>query len=84
MLGCWETPEQVLRTMEKVRAAGVDVMTFGQYTRPSKWHMHVSEYITPEAFEQYHVLGMDVGFRYVASGPYRGHHTKQVNSTSRP
>lgn len=69
MLGCGETPEQVLRTMEKVRAAGVDVMTFGQYMRPSKRHMHVSEYITPEAFEQFRVLGMDMGFRYVASGP---------------
>nr|POE90859.1 lipoyl synthase, mitochondrial [Quercus suber] len=42
-----ETPEQVVRNMEKVRPAGVDVMTFGQYMRPSKRHMPVSEYITP-------------------------------------
>ncbi|KAG9452025.1 hypothetical protein H6P81_004929 [Aristolochia fimbriata] len=69
MLGCGETPDQVVRTMEKVRAAGVDVMTFGQYMRPSKRHMPVSEYITPEAFEKYRVLGMEMGFRYVASGP---------------
>ncbi|KAK9150004.1 hypothetical protein Syun_008313 [Stephania yunnanensis] len=69
MLGCGETPEQVLQTMEKVRGAGVDVMTFGQYMRPSKRHMPVSEYITPEAFEKYRVIGMDMGFRYVASGP---------------
>ncbi|KAI3937069.1 hypothetical protein MKX01_015284 [Papaver californicum] len=69
MLGCGETPDQVVRTMEKVRAAGVDVMTFGQYMRPSKRHMPVSEYITPEAFEKYRVLGIDMGFRYVASGP---------------
>ncbi|CAN1123836.1 Lipoyl synthase, mitochondrial [Linum perenne] len=69
MLGCGETPEQVVKTMEKVRAAGVDVMTFGQYMRPSKRHMPVSEYITPEAFDKYRVLGMDMGFRYVASGP---------------
>ncbi|CAN1220590.1 Lipoyl synthase, mitochondrial, partial [Linum perenne] len=69
MLGCGETPEQVVKTMEKVKAAGVDVMTFGQYMRPSKRHMPVSEYITPEAFEKYRVLGMDMGFRYVASGP---------------
>uniref|UniRef100_A0A7N2N7V9 Lipoyl synthase n=1 Tax=Quercus lobata TaxID=97700 RepID=A0A7N2N7V9_QUELO len=47
MLGYGETPEQVVRTMEKVRAAGVDVMTFGQYMRPSKRHMPVSEYIIP-------------------------------------
>ncbi|XP_009771704.1 lipoyl synthase 2, mitochondrial-like [Nicotiana sylvestris] len=69
MLGCGETPEQVVKTMEKVRATGVDVMTFGQYMRPSKRHMPVSEYITPEAFENYRVLGMQMGFRYVASGP---------------
>ncbi|KAL9243589.1 hypothetical protein vseg_017459 [Gypsophila vaccaria] len=69
MLGCGETPDQVVSTMEKVRAAGVDVMTFGQYMRPTKRHMPVSEYITPEAFEKYRVLGMEMGFRYVASGP---------------
>nr|AFK36952.1 unknown [Lotus japonicus] len=69
MLGCGETPDQVLKTMEKVRAAGVDVMTFVQYMRPSKRHMPVSEYITPEAFEKYQTLGMEMGFRYVASGP---------------
>ncbi|KAF5767587.1 putative lipoyl synthase [Helianthus annuus] len=69
MLGCGETPDQVVSTMEKVRAAGVDVMTFGQYMRPSKRHMPVSEYITPQAFEKYRLLGMEMGFRYVASGP---------------
>ncbi|EOX99355.1 Lipoic acid synthase 1 isoform 3 [Theobroma cacao] len=60
MLGCGETPDQVVKTMEKVRAAGVDVMTFGQYMRPSKRHMPVSEYITPEAFEKYRTLGMEM------------------------
>lgn len=60
MLGCGETPDQVVATMEKVRAAGVDVMTFGQYMRPSKRHMAVSEYITPEAFEKYRLLGMEM------------------------
>lgn len=60
MLGCGETPDQVLSTMEKVRAAGVDVMTFGQYMRPSKRHMPVSEYITPEAFEKYHSIGVEM------------------------
>ncbi|KAL6135374.1 hypothetical protein ACLB2K_067602 [Fragaria x ananassa] len=69
MLGCGETPDQVVKTMEKVRAAGVDVMTFGQYMRPSKRHMPVSEYVTPEAFDKYREIGMEMGFRYVASGP---------------
>lgn len=53
-----------MRTMEKVRAAGVDVMTFGQYMRPSKRHMPVSEYITPEAFEKYRTLGMEMVCSY--------------------
>lgn len=60
MLGCGETPEQVVSTMEKIRAAGVDVMTFGQYMRPSKRHMPVSEYVTPEAFENYRLLGEEM------------------------
>jgi lipoyl synthase len=60
MLGCGETPDQIVKTMEKVRAAGVDVMTFGQYMRPSKRHMPVSEYITPEAFEKYQTIGMEM------------------------
>ncbi|KAI5083255.1 hypothetical protein GOP47_0002998 [Adiantum capillus-veneris] len=69
MLGCGETPAQVIRTMERVKDAGVDVMTFGQYMRPTKRHMLVSEYVTPEAFEGYRKIGMDMGFRYIASGP---------------
>ena len=60
MLGCGETPAQIIRTMELVRDAGVDVMTFGQYMRPTKKHMPVSEYVTPEAFEEYRKLGMDM------------------------
>ncbi|KAK1303729.1 hypothetical protein QJS10_CPB11g00947 [Acorus calamus] len=70
MLGCGETPDKVIGTMEKVRAAGIDVITFGQYMRPSKRHMPVSEYVTPEAFEKHRSLGMEMwvyvwqGFRY--------------------
>ncbi|CAN6708260.1 unnamed protein product [Malus baccata var. baccata] len=73
MLGCGETPDQVVRTMEKVRAAGVDVMTFGQYMRPSKRHMPVSEYITPEAFERYRALGMEMVYFYPFVLNYAGY-----------
>ncbi|CAI5502621.1 unnamed protein product [Closterium sp. Naga37s-1] len=69
MLGCGETPEQVLTTMEAVRASGVDVMTFGQYMRPTRRHMPVSHYVTPEAFDQWKKVGEEMGFRYVAAGP---------------
>eukprot|EP00271_Cylindrocystis_brebissonii_P003673 TRINITY_DN14897_c0_g1_i1.p1 TRINITY_DN14897_c0_g1~~TRINITY_DN14897_c0_g1_i1.p1 ORF type:complete len:466 (-),score=60.54 TRINITY_DN14897_c0_g1_i1:772-2169(-) len=68
MLGCGETPDQVFTTMEKVRAAGVDVMTFGQYMRPSRKHMPVSDFITPSAFDGWKKVGEDMGFRYVAAG----------------
>ncbi|GFP94176.1 lipoyl synthase mitochondrial, partial [Phtheirospermum japonicum] len=69
MLGC-ETPDQVVKTMEKVRAAGVDVMTFGQYMRPSKRQIPVSEYITPKAFEKYRLLGMQMVCCFSSSSGY--------------
>ena len=69
MLGLGETKEEVVETMERCRAADVDVITFGQYLRPTKRHLNVQEYITPEQFAQYQALGEDMGFRYVASGP---------------
>ena len=55
--------------MERCRAADVDVITFGQYLRPTKRHLNVQEYVTPEQFAQYQALGEDMGFKYVASGP---------------
>lgn len=55
--------------MKLLREAGVDVVTFGQYMRPTKRHMAVSEYVTPEAFAAYQKLAEDLGFLYVASGP---------------
>jgi lipoic acid synthetase len=47
----------------------VDVVTFGQYMRPTKRHLAVAEYVTPEAFDAYRVIAEDMGFLYVASGP---------------
>lgn len=51
---------QVVKAMKSVRAAGVDVMTLGQYMRPTKRHMPVSEFVTPEAFEEYRKLGVEL------------------------
>eukprot|EP00889_Picochlorum_renovo_P004648 jgi/Picre1/31678/NNA_007029.t1 len=68
MLGCGETPEEVLATMRTLRDNGVDVVTLGQYMRPTKKHMAVSEYVTPEAFEQYKKEAENMGFLYCASG----------------
>eukprot|EP00291_Cryptomonas_curvata_P024646 CAMPEP_0172163760 /NCGR_PEP_ID=MMETSP1050-20130122/7449_1 /TAXON_ID=233186 /ORGANISM="Cryptomonas curvata, Strain CCAP979/52" /LENGTH=406 /DNA_ID=CAMNT_0012833983 /DNA_START=154 /DNA_END=1370 /DNA_ORIENTATION=+ len=69
MLGLGETVEEVRETMRDLRAAGVDVVTLGQYLRPTEAHLAVEEYVTPEAFDAYREYGMELGFRYVASGP---------------
>lgn len=69
MLGLGETDEQVLHALQELRKIDVDVVTFGQYMRPTKRHMKVEEYITPEAFESWRVKALDLGFLYCASGP---------------
>ena len=69
MLGLGETKEQVLDALKELRKVNVDVVTFGQYMRPTKRHMKVTEYVTPEAFEDWRVTALDMGFLYCASGP---------------
>jgi lipoyl synthase len=69
MLGCGETPEEVVKTFEALRNADVDVVTLGQYMRPTKRHMAVHEYVSPEAFARYQEIAEGMGFLYVASGP---------------
>ncbi|EXJ95000.1 lipoyl synthase, mitochondrial [Capronia coronata CBS 617.96] len=69
MLGLGETEEQVWAAMRELRAIDVDVVTFGQYMRPTKRHMPVHEYVTPAVFEQWRVRALEMGFLYVASGP---------------
>lgn len=55
--------------MRDLRAAGVDVLTLGQYLRPTEHHLAVVDYVTPEKFDQYARQGEALGFSYVASGP---------------
>jgi len=69
MLGCGEQQEEVVAAMRALRDAGVDVVTLGQYMRPTKKHMAVSEFVTPAAFEAYGKVAEEMGFLYVASGP---------------
>jgi lipoic acid synthetase len=57
------------KALRDLRANGVDVVTFGQYLRPTKRHMKVTEYVTPEAFEMWQKESEAMGFLYVASGP---------------
>ncbi|MGA3107908.1 MAG: lipoyl synthase [Candidatus Bathyarchaeia archaeon] len=70
MLGLGETESDIVKTMEDLRRADVDVLTLGQYLRPSKGHIPVAEYVSPGTFERYKRLADDLGFLYVASGPF--------------
>jgi len=69
MLGLGETCEEVLETMRDLRAANVDILTLGQYLRPSNWHLPVQEYVPPESFDRFREAGEAMGFAYVAAGP---------------
>src|SRR3989442_1332996 len=69
MLGLGETRAEVLAAMRDLHASAVDIMTVGQYLRPSNWHLAVQEYVPPEEFEELRVAGESMGFAYVAAGP---------------
>ena len=69
MLGLGETREEILQTMDDLRAVGCKVMTIGQYLQPSAANLEVKEYVTPETFEEYGRIGLEKGFRHVESGP---------------
>jgi lipoic acid synthetase len=69
MLGLGESHEEVLETMEDLRSVNVDILTLGQYLQPTPKHLPVQEFITPERFEEYRIKGLEMGFRYVESGP---------------
>jgi lipoic acid synthetase len=68
MLGLGEREEEVIETLHDLRANDVDVVTLGQYLQPSKKHLPVKEFITPDQFKKYETIGLDLGFRHVESG----------------
>jgi lipoic acid synthetase len=69
MLGLGETRDEVIETMEDLRSVQVDILTLGQYLQPTRKHLPVHEFITPEQFKEYEELGLKMGFRFVESGP---------------
>ena len=69
MLGLGETEEEILQTMDDLRAAGCEVMTIGQYLQPTKEHYPLQEYIHPDTFEKYRLIGIEKGFRHIESAP---------------
>ncbi|MBS1701141.1 MAG: lipoyl synthase [Armatimonadetes bacterium] len=70
MLGLGETQDEVVQTLEDLREIGVDAVTIGQYLRPTMRHLPVVEYIHPRVFKEYEKIGSDMGFAFVASGPF--------------
>jgi lipoic acid synthetase len=70
MLGLGEREDEVRELLERLREAAVDIVTIGQYLRPSLENLPVSEYVSPEMFERYREMGEGIGFRYVFSGPF--------------
>ena len=69
MVGLGETDEEVLESMADLRAASVDIVTLGQYLRPTPKHAPVARYVEPEQFARYERAGQGMGFQFVASGP---------------
>ncbi len=70
MLGLGETKDEVIKTLQDLRNAGVDAVTIGQYLRPTMRHLPVNEFIHPDVFTEYEKIGDDMGFAFVASGPF--------------
>ncbi|KUO65369.1 MAG: lipoyl synthase [Gracilibacter sp. BRH_c7a] len=69
MVGLGETEEEVIESLQDLRNIGCDLLTIGQYLAPSKLHHPVVEYIHPDIFEKYKKVSLEIGFKYVASGP---------------
>lgn len=69
MLGLGEQIDEVVEVMKDMRAHEVDMLTLGQYLQPSRHHLPVKRFVTPDEFDQLYRIGMDMGFTHVASGP---------------
>jgi lipoyl synthase len=69
MLGLGETNDEIKQTLIDLRAYHIDRVTLGQYLQPSRYHLPVARYVTPDEFKQFATLAKDLGFEHVASGP---------------
>ncbi len=69
MVGIGEKPDEVLEVMKDLRASNVDILTIGQYLRPTKEHLPIDRYVTPDEFKMYKQHGLEMGFKFVESGP---------------
>jgi len=69
MLGLGETNEEVIEVMHDMRSHNIDMLTLGQYLQPSRYHMPVHRYVTPQEFAEFSAIAKSLGFTHVASGP---------------
>lgn len=69
MLGIGEKTEEVIDVMKDLRSIDVDILTLGQYLQPTKMHLPVDRFVQPEEFEMLKKIGLEMGFKYVESGP---------------
>jgi lipoic acid synthetase len=85
MVGLGETKEEVFAVMDDMRANNIDIMTIGQYLRPSERQLPVKAFVTPEEFKEFEEVGLQKGFKFVESGPlvrssyHAWKHTAEVN-----
>lgn len=70
MIGLGETMDEVITALKDLRSASVDAVTIGQYLRPTMRHLPVNEFIHPSVFKEYEAIGEELGFAFVASGPF--------------
>ena len=70
MLGLGETDEEVLQSMKDLRDINVDILTIGQYLKPTAWHIDISEFVEPQKFEYFKQKALELGFLFCASGPF--------------
>ncbi len=68
MLGLGEEEDEVIQTLKDLRSVNLDIVTIGQYLQPSKKHLPVKQFITPDQFKKYETIGLELGFRHVESG----------------
>jgi len=69
MLGLGERVDEILEVMDAMRAHEIDILTMGQYLQPSRFHLPIERYYTPDEFEQLKEEGLQRGFKWVESGP---------------
>ena len=85
MLGLGERDSEIMQTMDDLRERGVDILTLGQYLRPTPNHVAVERYVTPDEFDAYRAEGLERGFVEVVAGPmvrssYRAEQVLQRNN----